>query len=151
MHQNEDGGWTIPEGAEGISGARLTGFAHGVAGMVCFLCEYSCRSNNPEAMRAARRGAEWLLRHSRASPEGKVLHWTTRDGGKDVWHWWCHGAPSIALAWLKLFEQSGETADRTRPSTLLLSGCCYILLPCSLFWRVRYSSYFGLVWWATEW
>lgn len=102
--QDPDGGWTAPAGAEGLSGARLTGFAHGVAGIVYFLCEYSVRSGSAEAEHAALRGAAWLRDLARTSRSGELLEWPTREGEDDVWRWWCHGAPGIALAWLKLFE-----------------------------------------------
>ncbi len=102
--QDDDGGWTVPPGAEGLSGARLTGFAHGVAGIIFFLCEYAARSGNVEAKNSALRGAAWLTALGRSSPSGGVLEWPTREGSDEIWKWWCHGGPGIALAWLKLFE-----------------------------------------------
>jgi serine/threonine protein kinase len=105
-HQDEDGGWTTPPGVEGLSGARLTGFAHGVAGIVYFLCEYSARSRSLEARDAAFQGAAWLARQARKTRRG--IEWPTREGSDEVWRWWCHGAPGVALAWLKLFERYGD-------------------------------------------
>lgn len=102
--QEDDGGWTTPPGVEGLSGSRLTGFAHGAAGIIYFLCEYSARSGSAEARNAALNGASWLRARARTSQTGDSLEWTTREGEEDVWRWWCHGAPGIALAWLKLFE-----------------------------------------------
>ena len=102
--QDDDGGWTTPPGAEGLSGARLTGFAHGVAGIIYFLCEYAARSGNLEAKNSALNGAAWLIAQARPSLNGGVLEWPTREGSDDVWKWWCHGAPGISLAWLKLFQ-----------------------------------------------
>jgi serine/threonine protein kinase len=110
--QDDDGSWTMPPGVEGMSGSRLTGFAHGAAGIVYFLCEYAARSGRPEAALAAREGANWLLAQARMSRIADGLEWPTREGGEDVWRWWCHGAPGIALAWLKLFEHCGNADDR---------------------------------------
>jgi hypothetical protein len=109
--QDPDGGWTAPPGAEGLSGGRLTGFAHGVAGIVYFLCEYAARDSRGDAEQAAVRGAAWLRAQARPSRDGS-LEWLTREGGDEVWRWWCHGAPGIALAWLKLFERRGDPRDR---------------------------------------
>jgi class IV lanthipeptide synthase len=106
--QNPDGSWTIPEGADGISGETLTGFAHGVAGMVYFLAGYSARTRNIEAARAAEKGARWLL--SQAERANGIMTWQYSNRDKTRWHWWCHGGPGIALAFLKLFEVTGEPA-----------------------------------------
>ncbi len=106
--QDNDGGWTMPPGAEGLSGARLTGFAHGVAGIVYFLAEYSARCADLAAKNAALHGADWLMERARTSRDGRTVQWPTREGGEDIWRWWCHGAPGIALAWLKLFERFGD-------------------------------------------
>jgi serine/threonine protein kinase len=111
--QDNDGGWTTPPGAEGLSGARLTGFAHGAAGIIYFLCEYAARSRNPEATNSALRGADWLIAQARPSSNGGTLEWPTREGSDDVWKWWCHGAPGIALTWLKLFEHYRDPRHET--------------------------------------
>jgi lantibiotic modifying enzyme len=119
--QDSEGSWTMPAGVEGMSGARLTGFAHGAAGIVYFLSEYAARSRSHEAADAARRGANWLLAQANISRMPGGLEWPTREGGEDVWRWWCHGAPGIALAWLKLFERYGNPDDRQIAIRSLLS------------------------------
>jgi len=106
--QNPDGSWTTPEGADGISGETLTGFAHGVAGMVYFLAGYSARTRNIDAGRAAEKGAHWLL--SQADRTNGIITWQYSNRDRTRWHWWCHGGPGIALAFLKLFEVTGEPA-----------------------------------------
>jgi serine/threonine protein kinase len=103
--QDDDGGWTVPPGVDGISGERLPGFAHGVAGIAYFLTTFSAlrhASVDPAALRAA----GWLERA--AVGAGGALHWAYSDRHREHWHWWCHGAPGIALAFLRLFEVSGE-------------------------------------------
>ena len=105
--QDADGGWTLPDGVVGMTGNRYLGFAHGVAGEVYFLAEWAARCDNADAARAARRGADWLMTHAQAaSPEG-ALAWATKPGDTEIWRWWCHGAPGIALAFLKMFETTG--------------------------------------------
>jgi serine/threonine protein kinase len=106
--QDADGGWTLPEGVAAMTGNRYFGFAHGVAGQVYFLAEWAARSNDEDSAAAARRGADWLIAHAEAAtrPQGALV-WPTRFGDHDIWRWWCHGAPGIALTFLKLFETTG--------------------------------------------
>ena len=107
--QDADGGWALPEGVEGMAGTRYTGFAHGVAGPVYFLAEYGARFRRGRADRAARSGAEWLTQRA-AGPGGPdaSVEWPMKEGDQERWRWWCHGGPGIALAFLKLFERTGE-------------------------------------------
>jgi serine/threonine protein kinase len=105
--QDTDGGWSLPAGVDGLEGTRYTGFAHGVAGITYFLAEYSQRFQDVNAERAWRAGAEWLIQRAQATDSGG-LQWPMKDGGVECWEWWCHGAPGIALTFLKLFEVSVE-------------------------------------------
>ncbi|MBM3578881.1 MAG: hypothetical protein FJX40_14820 [Alphaproteobacteria bacterium] len=106
--QDADGGWTLPEGVVGMMGNRYLGFAHGVAGVVYFLAEWAARHHDADAAWAARRGADWLMGHAQStSPEG-ALAWPTKPGESEIWRWWCHGAPGIALTFLKLFETTRD-------------------------------------------
>lgn len=106
--QDADGGWTLPEGVASMTGSRYLGFAHGVAGEVYFLAEWAARFNDADAALAARRGADWLMMHAEAGdwPTG-ALAWPTKLGEREIWRWWCHGAPGIALTFLKMFETTG--------------------------------------------
>ena len=49
-----------------------------------------------------------MIAHAEAAtrPQGALV-WPTRLGDHDIWRWWCHGAPGIALTFLKLFETTG--------------------------------------------
>jgi hypothetical protein len=108
--QRSDGSWTMPPGVEGMSGETLTGFAHGVAGVVYFLAEYSSRTGNLDADRADRAwraGAEWLAAQAVEAPDGS-LSWRYSDRNSATWKWWCHGAPGIALAFLRIYELTRE-------------------------------------------
>lgn len=107
--QKDDGSWEMPPGVEGISGETLTGFAHGVAGMVYFLAEYSRRFKNIEAERAWKAGVNWLINQAIPLDDVKALEWRYSDKNEDRWKWWCHGSPGIALMFLRLFEQTGDS------------------------------------------
>ncbi|KMP77365.1 hypothetical protein TU62_04665 [Bacillus cereus] len=107
--QKDDGSWEMPPGVEGMSGETMTGFAHGVAGMVYFLAEYSRRFKNNEADRAWKAGVNWLVIQSVSGEDGKTLEWKYSDKNEDRWIWWCHGSPGIALMFLRLFEQTGNS------------------------------------------
>jgi serine/threonine protein kinase len=113
--QDEEGFWRAPEGVSGMSGEVLTGFAHGVAGIVYFLAVYSCERNDPAARRASERGAQWLLRSAQTASNGS-LNWEYSDTHGAVWKWWCHGAPGIALMFLRLHAlwDVPEYADAAR-------------------------------------
>jgi hypothetical protein len=106
---DSDGGWSWPAGVEGMAGTRYTGFAHGVAGVVWFLAEYGARFAEPSAEQAARAGAEWLLTQAlRPGGDSGVAEWPMKEVADERWRWWCHGGPGIALAFLRMFEVTGD-------------------------------------------
>jgi serine/threonine protein kinase len=105
--QRPGGYWVWPRGSTPASRGVLTGFAHGVAGITYFVAEYARRTGDPAAERAWRRGADWLA--NQAETSGNALVWPISAGGKERWTWWCHGSIGIALLFLRLHEQTGET------------------------------------------
>jgi len=111
--QDADGGWTMPDGVDGMSGTRLHGFAHGGAGVVCFLAQHAAASGDAAAAEAAARGFAWLAHGADVARDGHgraAATWTNTEGEPERWSWWCHGAPGIALAFLRLAELSGGDA-----------------------------------------
>lgn len=92
-----------------MDNARLTGFAHGAAGIIYFLAEYWSRFGDANVERALHNGVDWLVDQARTGPHKHSLAWPTRESGSDYWTWWCHGSPGIALAFLKLFEVTKDT------------------------------------------
>jgi lantibiotic modifying enzyme len=112
--QQPDGSWIVPEGlVEGMSGETLTGFAHGVAGIVSFLCDYDRRFSVPNARGSWQRGYAWLAAKAHHLPRTDAVNWVYSDKKPDMWRWWCHGAPGIALAFLRLIEAGyGEFVDK---------------------------------------
>ena len=106
--QNADGSWMMPPGVDGMSGQILTGFAHGVAGIVYFLAEYARRFGGP-ATQAYQTGAAWLIKEAVATPPSEVLQWHYATTVREAWTWWCHGGPGIALTFLRLYQHSGSS------------------------------------------
>ena len=106
--QNSDGSWRLPDGVKAMSGSIYTGFAHGVAGIVSFLAAHARQTNSQDARAAAERGGQWLLETARAGPLGLSLWWPLTPESEEAWAWWCHGAPGISLAFLALYELTGQ-------------------------------------------
>jgi len=111
--QNIDGSWTVPEGVDGMSGQVITGFAHGVAGIVYFLAEYGNIYNSIAAKQASVKGADWLMISGIENQKANIIEWKYSDKQEEVWKWWCHGGPGISLSFLKLYEltQDKKYAD----------------------------------------
>ena len=107
--QNPDGSWTLPEGVRGSSGERYTGFAHGAAGIMAFLGSYAALAGDAATDAAWRRAESWLVSRARRGRGGK-WQWPQSDSGPASAHWWCHGAPGIALSWLCVAQGQGIAA-----------------------------------------
>ena len=105
-HQKDDGSWEMPPGVEGMSGERITGFAHGIAGIIYFLDEYDRLFDNTLANETCRLGLQWLMKHTKSSNDNRVLEWNWSEGRETTWKWWCHGSPGISLMFLRLFEHT---------------------------------------------
>lgn len=107
-HQENDGSWILPKGAKGLEGSTFTGFAHGVAGIVYFLSKYANILNVTKVGRAAKLGGEWLLQQACKNKDDNALWWYVKEDSVESWKWWCHGSPGISLAFLALYELTGE-------------------------------------------
>jgi tRNA A-37 threonylcarbamoyl transferase component Bud32 len=112
--QNPEGAWTLPEGVSGASGERFTGFAHGAAGIMGFLGNYAALVGDPAADAAWRRAEAWLVRRARRGRGGR-WQWPQSDSRAEPSHWWCHGAPGIALGWLCVAQAQGTAAIAEEP------------------------------------
>lgn len=107
-NQMDDGSWKMPPGVDGISGETLTGFAHGVSGIIYFLAEYSRRFRDNRIENSWWKAADWLIEQAISTETRGTLEWSYSNSHKDQWRWWCHGSPGIALTFLRLFEQTRE-------------------------------------------
>lgn len=108
--QAPDGSWVMPEGVPGMSGETLSGFAHGVAGMVFFLLEHGARFNDESSRASAARGLRWLQEQALAVDGAGAVEWRYSDRQGAVWHWWCHGGPGIALTFLRAYRLTQDPA-----------------------------------------
>lgn len=108
--QELDGAWAVPQGVGMVSGQKLTGFAHGAAGIVYFLCLHARMRSDEQARAAAERGIAWLESVKQNGEGGGTPEWPYSDHVETPWRWWCHGGPGIALAYLAAYETFGETS-----------------------------------------
>ena len=108
--QTPDGSWEMPPGVDGMSGETLTGFAHGVSGIVYFLAEYGRRVTSAAACRSWEAGAAWLVEQAIPANHGDTLEWPYSNRDQDRWQWWCHGSPGIGLTFLTLYDHTRNRA-----------------------------------------
>jgi serine/threonine protein kinase len=101
-----DGSWRVPPGVDGLSGQVLSGFAHGCAGVVCYLSACQTRFGFTAAEEACKRGTAWLIESAKEVDKGRALEWDYSNDRQERWKWWCHGSPGIALAFLQLYRQT---------------------------------------------
>jgi hypothetical protein len=102
--QDESGTWPLPGGVPTIEGDRFSGFAHGAAGILYFLSEVERRTGRDDVKQAVRRGVEGLLQLSTLEAGDGIRSWPVSERRGEVWRWWCHGSPGIALLFLRLYE-----------------------------------------------
>jgi lantibiotic modifying enzyme len=60
---------------------------------------------------AADLGAEWLLDQASPAASGTSLTWPMAGDDPTVWHWWCHGAPGVGLAFLERYRWTDDEDD----------------------------------------
>ncbi|MFE9118719.1 class IV lanthionine synthetase LanL [Streptomyces sp. NPDC007172] len=99
--------WPVP--AEAVSqeaGKRYLGFAHGTAGIGCFLLAAAAISNRPEHLRLALAAGESLV--ANAVLVGQAAQWPAQ--GKDVptAPYWCHGSAGIGSFLIRLWQATGD-------------------------------------------
>lgn len=108
--QEEDGSWKIPSNEIGSKPKKINGFGYGIAGIVYFLLEYGSLFNNKAAVEGAIKGLNYLLKVR--IQKNNLSEWHNNDREKTIGVWWCHGAPGIALTFIKAFEVLGEQEFR---------------------------------------
>lgn len=118
-NQNADGFWQMPSGVDGMSGEIMTGFAHGVAGIIYFLVEYHKRTGMSRCKMAYEKAASWLI--NQALKQNDLLEWPYSTTNSNRWQWWCHGGPGIAITYLKLYEETQNSlyADYAKKSLFI--------------------------------
>ncbi|WP_314621385.1 class IV lanthionine synthetase LanL [Streptomyces stackebrandtii] len=103
--------WPVP--AEAVSeeaGKRYLGFAHGAAGIGCFLLEAADITKNPEHRRLALEAGELLA--AQAVTVGGATQWPAQAGDVPTAPYWCHGSAGIGSFLVRLWRATGD--DRFR-------------------------------------
>ena len=94
----------------------LTGLAHGVAGIVWALAEFNQVANDSQIATAIEKGLQyerhWFQKDQGNWPDLRHVESDARpaDSTPPCMTAWCHGAPGIGLARLRMFEMSGDPA-----------------------------------------
>ncbi|MEU5220748.1 class IV lanthionine synthetase LanL [Streptomyces sp. NPDC020807] len=103
--------WPVP--AEAVSeeaGKRYLGFAHGTAGIGCFLLEAADITKNPEHLRLALEAGELLA--AQAVTVGDAAQWPAQADDVPTAPYWCHGSAGIGSFLVRLWRATGD--DRFR-------------------------------------
>lgn len=99
--------WAIPaEALSGESGKRYLGFAHGAAGIGCFLLFAALVSKRPEHMDLAVEVGEHLVA-SAVLVDG-AAQWPAQDTDVPTAPYWCHGAAGIGTFLVRLWQVTGD-------------------------------------------
>ncbi|MFC8508813.1 class IV lanthionine synthetase LanL [Streptomyces sp. NPDC057411] len=99
--------WPVP--AEGVveeAGKRYLGFAHGTAGVGCFLLEAAAVSKNPEHRELAVAAGEHMVAH--AVTVGDAAHWPAQETDPPTAPYWCHGSAGIGSFLVRLWRATGD-------------------------------------------
>jgi len=99
--------WQIPAGYPGLSGRRLTGYAHGAAGIADVALDLYEITGQTPLLDAALGVCRWLSRTAHAAPEAG-MNWPPDEGGRATMAFWCHGGAGIARFLLHLWQLTGH-------------------------------------------
>ncbi len=93
--------WPIPaEAMAEEAGKRYLGFAHGSAGIGCFLLAASTVTGRPEHLELALAAGEELATH--AVTVDQATHWPAQAGDTPTAPYWCHGSAGIGTFLVRL-------------------------------------------------
>ncbi|MFD3333098.1 class IV lanthionine synthetase LanL [Streptomyces sp. NPDC058700] len=95
-------GWPVP--AEG--GKRYLGFAHGSAGIACFLLAAAAVSRRAEHRDLAVEVGEHLL--AGAVLTGDTAQWPSQASDVPTAPYWCHGSAGIGTFLVRLWQATGD-------------------------------------------
>ncbi|MEU8544053.1 class IV lanthionine synthetase LanL [Streptomyces sp. NPDC048717] len=108
--------WPVPaEAAASQGGKRYLGFAHGSAGIGCFLLAAASVSGSREHLDLAVQAGEFLL--ASALLVGGTAQWPSQAGDPPTASYWCHGAAGIGMFLAGLWQVTGD--DRFREAARL--------------------------------
>ncbi|WP_435600112.1 class IV lanthionine synthetase LanL [Streptomyces sp. C10-9-1] len=95
-----------PEVVTGSAGERYLGFAHGTAGIGCFLLAASAVTGRREHRDLALAAGEALAAASLTV--GGAAQWPSRAGDVPTAPYWCHGSAGIGSFLLRLWQATGD-------------------------------------------
>ncbi|WP_160712809.1 protein kinase/lanthionine synthetase C family protein [Chitinophaga solisilvae] len=131
--QEKDGSWIFPPVSANNEPAKITGFAHGAAGIINFLLDSYRRFKNPLTLAAAQKGLQWLMKT--AIKEKDAWLWPISNKDKSIKKTWCQGSPGIALTFMRAYEITNtpsyktiaEKAMRAHPPRVIMNnlGICH--------------------------
>ncbi|MDN3268936.1 class IV lanthionine synthetase LanL [Streptomyces sp. MA15] len=104
--------WPVPAetlsggGASGEAGGRYLGFAHGTAGIGCFLLAAAAVSDHRPYLDLAVEAGEGLA--AAAVEIGGAAQWPAQTGDVPTAPYWCHGSAGIGSFLLRLWETTGD-------------------------------------------
>lgn len=110
--------WAVPaEAVTGETGKRYLGFAHGSAGIGCFILSTAVVTQRREHLELAVEVGEHLL-HS-AVLIGEAAQWPAQAADEPTAPYWCHGAAGIGTFLVRLWQVTGDDrfGDLARRST----------------------------------
>ncbi|MGW0469437.1 class IV lanthionine synthetase LanL [Streptomyces sp. NPDC003027] len=99
--------WAVP--AEAVSeeaGKRYLGFAHGTAGIGCFLLGAAAVSQHPRHMELAVEAGGHLL--ANAVRVGEAAQWPAQATNLPTAPYWCHGSAGIGTFLVRLWKATGD-------------------------------------------
>jgi lantibiotic modifying enzyme len=119
--------WTTIAPTPGDTSLDLTGFSHGVAGVVWALLELHRQTGRPDFFDAARQGIlyeqSWYQPQMENWPDFRGQPASQPDGSSrySCSLAWCHGAPGIALGRLRAFQLTQDPEMKAQAETAIRS------------------------------
>ncbi|MFF8593898.1 class IV lanthionine synthetase LanL [Streptomyces sp. NPDC015220] len=107
--RREPGGvsWAAPaEAVSRLAGKRYLGFAHGTAGIGCFLLATALAAHRADLLDLAVDAGEHLLAH--VELVGGAAHWPAQATDEPTAPYWCHGSAGIGTFLVRLYEATGD-------------------------------------------
>ncbi|WP_432328163.1 lanthionine synthetase LanC family protein [Mucilaginibacter sp. P25] len=123
-YQERDGSWVTTRSADNNRGDKVTGFSHGVSGIVYFLLSYYGRYGTQDLKERIVAALDWLTQQRKQ--ENGRLTWTVSVGNKIVDPWLEHGFSGVALTYIKAFEVLGDEGYKRIASEVLSYHPLYI-------------------------
>ncbi|CAL9333807.1 putative SapB synthase [Streptomyces sp. enrichment culture] len=103
--------WPVPaEAVSAEAGKRYLGFAHGTAGIACFLLAAAAVTQRQEHTDLALAAGEHLA--ACAVRVGDAVHWPAHTADLPTGPYWCHGSAGIGSFLIRLWQATGD--DRFR-------------------------------------